>query len=565
MSRCIFNYIFYESFFFIITRIPLYLKLIFSCYFKKSNMFTRSKGKISDTEYRNLLGRDKKNNINKKENSQNTPDNDADEEDFLNECFDYVLGSLKGGNDVAIVTSAMEKILQELKIKDINLEKIKMLRTRQKKQNSYDKYDKKYITYVYGSISDYDSDIEGEKDIKYCDDDDIVRYFRLLDENAKKRFVEKIDEIHKKCIKQMPVLLQILDSNLDPFIKIKARKMHERHNPKCKEWAKRLLTIPFGEYATLHLNKKSNTKREISKYLLTSHSTLNEVVYGHKQAKNQIIQIISNMICNPHTTGHVFGIQGPPGNGKTTLLKNGLSKVMGRPFEMIQLGGMSDSSYLVGHSFTYDGSQYGRIVQCLIHSECMNPIIYFDELDKVSKTDKGKEITGILTHLTDPSQNMYFQDKYFSGVNIDVSKAIIVFSFNDIKKIDRILLDRIRVINTKGFGSKDKIQIAHKFLLPDIYKNINFDSNNLVWNHDVLQYVILHYTKEEGVRELKRCLDTIITRINMLSLIDEKDYKTIDISFKIKPFRFPLRLSIDMINILLEKPKQNDPPLSMYM
>ena len=363
----------------------------------------------------------------------------------------------------------------------------------------------------------------------------------------------------------MPVLLQILDSNLDPFIKIKARKMHERHNPKCKEWAKRLLTIPFGEYTTIHLNKESNTKRDISNYLLQSHNTLNEVVYGHKQAKNQIIQIISNMICNPHTTGHVFGIQGPPGNGKTTLLKNGLSKVMGRPFEMIQLGGMSDSSYLIGHSFTYDGSQYGRIVQCLIHSECMNPIIYFDELDKVSKTDKGKEITGILTHLTDPSQNMYFQDKYFSGVNIDVSKAIIVFSFNDITKIDRILLDRIRVINTKGFGSKDKIQIAHKFLLPDIYKNINFDSNNLVWSHDVLQYIILHYTKEEGVRELKRCLDTIITRINMLSLIDEKDYKTIDISFKIKPFRFPLRLSIEMINILLEKPKQNEPPLSMYM
>ena len=101
------------------------------------------------------------------------------------------------------------------------------------------------------------------------------------------------------------------------------------------------------------------------------------------------------------------------GNGKTTLLKNGLAKVLKRPFEMIQLGGASDSSFLAGHSFTYEGSQYGRIVDILIKTKTLNPIIYFDELDKISMTEKGKEIIGILTHITDPSQNQHYQDKYF--------------------------------------------------------------------------------------------------------------------------------------------------------
>ena len=111
------------------------------------------------------------------------------------------------------------------------------------------------------------------------------------------------------------------------------------------------------------------------------------------------------------------------GNGKTTLVKEGIAKAINRPFAFIALGGASDSAFFDGHSYTYEGSHWGRIVDILIESKCMNPIIYFDELDKISESAKGDEIVHLLTHLTDPSQNALFQDNYFPGIHLNLSKA----------------------------------------------------------------------------------------------------------------------------------------------
>ena len=222
------------------------------------------------------------------------------------------------------------------------------------------------------------------------------------------------------------------------------------------------------------------------------------------------------------------------GNGKTTLLKNGLAKVLNRPFHLIQLGGVSDSSFLAGHSYTYEGSLWGKIVDVITQSRCMNPIIYFDELDKISETNKGSEIISILTHLTDSSQNSHFQDKYFSGIDIDLSNVIFVFSFNHAEKINKILLDRINIIYTKGFNTLDKIKITRQFLIKEICDNINFNSDNIEISDDTLQYIINNYTKEEGVRSLKKCLHSIYSKINLLSMIAKEDYQNFNISYKIK-------------------------------
>ena len=135
-------------------------------------------------------------------------------------------------------------------------------------------------------------------------------------------------------------------------------------------------------------------------------------------------------------TGYCLGFEGPPGTGKTSLAKKGISQCLvdngnTRPFAFIALGGSSNGSTLEGHNYTYVGSTYGKIVEILIETQCMNPIIYIDELDKISKTENGKELIGILTHMTDPSQNEQFSDKYFSGINIDLSKVLFIFSYND--------------------------------------------------------------------------------------------------------------------------------------
>ena len=131
--------------------------------------------------------------------------------------------------------------------------------------------------------------------------------------------------------------------------------------------------------------------------------------------------------------------------GKTTLAKklaNCLKDKNGdaRPYSFIAIGGSSNGSTLDGHNYTYVGSTWGKIVDILIEKKCMNPIIFIDELDKVSKTEHGKEIIGILTHLIDSTQNDSFQDKYFSNIDLDLSKALFIFSYNDVELIDKILL-----------------------------------------------------------------------------------------------------------------------------
>ena len=282
-----------------------------------------------------------------------------------------------------------------------------------------------------------------------------------------------------------------------------------------------------------------------------------------------ILQVIGKWIRNPNSQGNVLGIQGPMGNGKTTLVKDGISSAIGRPFAFIALGGASDSAYFDGHSYTYEGSHWGRIIDILIDSKCMNPIIYFDELDKVSETYKGDEIIHLLTHLTDPSQNSLFQDNYFPGIHLDLSKALFIFSFNDELKIDRILKDRMYVINTKGFKPEDKISICRNYLLPELMETFLFKGDDLIISDETLLYIIDRYTgKEEGVRNLKRCLETIISKINIYNLSQngKESEENVKMNFKIKEFALPLTVTIDIVQELLSVKSDNDkPPEHMYM
>ncbi|MBT5491305.1 AAA family ATPase [bacterium] len=198
---------------------------------------------------------------------------------------------------------------------------------------------------------------------------------------------------------------------------------------------------------------------------------------------------------------------------------------MNRPFEFISLGGCTDSSYLEGHDYTYEGAKWGKIVDVLIKSQCMNPIIYFDELDKISKTEKGDEIINVLMHLIDTSQNHHFTDKYFSELSFDLSKAIFVFSYNNVEDINPILLDRIVNIELKGFNTSDKIKIANNYLIKKIEDDIGLDRGSIKISDKVLEFLIDNYTSEDGVRKLKERLYFIFREINLRRLRDVKSIK----------------------------------------
>jgi ATP-dependent Lon protease len=204
------------------------------------------------------------------------------------------------------------------------------------------------------------------------------------------------------------------------------------------------------------------------------------------------------------------------GTGKTTLIKHGISKILNRPFAFITLGGSSDGAFLEGHSYTYEGSTYGKIVDILIQSKVSNPVIFFDELDKVSQSDKGDEIIGILTHLIDSTQNTQFHDKYFSELDFDVSKCLFVFSYNDEEQVNPILKDRMTVIDIPGYGNSDKISIARDYLIPEMNREYSL---LIEWTDSLIELLIEKTEKESGVRNLKRSLDTVYSKLNLVRIL----------------------------------------------
>lgn len=262
------------------------------------------------------------------------------------------------------------------------------------------------------------------------------------------------------------------------------------------------------------------TVENMGKYIENVRTTLDSAVHGHASAKRQIERIIGQWITG-ESSGYCFGFEGPPGVGKTSLAKHGLAKCLtnengeSRPFAFIAMGGSSNGSTLEGHNYTYVGSTWGKIVDILMDKKCMNPIIFIDELDKISNTDHGREIVGILTHLIDSTQNDCFQDKYFSGIDLDLSKALFIFSYNNPEAVDRILLDRIHRVKFKHMTLDEKLTICNDYLLPEMYKKMGLSKNVIQFSEENLKYIIERYTCEPGVRKLKELLFEIIGEMNI--------------------------------------------------
>lgn len=207
---------------------------------------------------------------------------------------------------------------------------------------------------------------------------------------------------------------------------------------------------------------------------------------------------------------------------------------------------------------------WGKIVDLLIQCKSMNPVIYFDELDKISDTPKGEEIVGILTHLTDTSQNNQFHDRYFSEINFDLSRCLFIFSYNDESKVNRILLDRMYRIQTKGYDQAQKTTIANNYLLPKILEQIVFKTEDITISEDTMHYIITHHTdKEDGVRTLKRCLEIIYTKLNLYRLMKPgTNLFENDMSIKVA---FPMQVTPEIVDKLIKKELESGGWKNMYL
>ena len=367
--------------------------------------------------------------------------------------------------------------------------------------------------------------------MKYDKDEKL--YYESLEANKKAKIDKLEDKISKLNNIIVPLRFRVLESNLPLHNKaliinkiedlFSNKLMGGSEITKYSNWVNSALKIPFKKYKKLPLDITSSNNEDIGNYLVDVKKTLDTAVYGHTKTKEQIIQIIAQWITNPSSTGNCIGIEGVMGNGKTTLVKNGIAKAIDRPFAFITLGGCSDASFLEGHNYTYEGSMWGKIVDVLIQCKCMNPVFYFDELDKVSETPKGEEIINTLIHLTDSSQNSQFSDKYFNGIPLDLSKSLFIFSYNDKTKINPILLDRLICIKTDDFKTEDKIEIAKNYLLKEIFDQLTIDKENYNISNENLEYIIENYTDEGGVRTLKKHLFSIFSKLNLLKLTKHDD------------------------------------------
>jgi ATP-dependent Lon protease len=237
------------------------------------------------------------------------------------------------------------------------------------------------------------------------------------------------------------------------------------------------------------------------------------------------------------------------GVGKTSFAKNAIAKVLNRPFQFFSLGGASDVSNFVGHSYTYEGSIWGRIADSLMHAGTMNPVFYFDELDKVSTTPHGEEIVSMMIHMTDRSQNSEFHDRYFSGVDFDLSQCLFVFSLNDIEKVHPILRDRMTIINCDGYNEKDKKEILKGYVWPELLERLRFTTDEISLTDDAIDYIIHEFsTSEKGVRTLIRTVETLITRLNMLRVSSDESMKEYPFYMDVT---FPLTIDETIVKTLL--------------
>jgi len=403
-----------------------------------------------------------------------------------------------------------------------------------------------------------------------------LEYFKTKLSNKEQcRIMNEMKDINAMINIDKPYRLTLLESSIPPkykatvMQKLNVLRSMEPGDPeyyKIKHWVDMFMRVPFGQYKNMDV-KMSDGVDVCSRFIVDAKMTLDNCVYGLDDAKLQILQMVGQWIANPKAMGTSIAINGPPGTGKTTLIKDGISKILGREFAFIALGGAGDSSYLEGHSYTYEGSSWGKIIQILVDSKCMNPVIYFDELDKVSGTPRGDEIIGILTHLTDTTQNGQFHDKFFSEIDFDLSKCLFIFSYNDETKVNPILLDRMYRIQTKGYNTKEKVVIARKYLLPKIREQVNFAEDEIIIPDETLQYIISNKTltkDESGVRNLKRCLEIVHTKLNLFRLLQcDSDILKKDIELVVQ---FPMTVSNKDVDVLIKnEEKQNQSLLSMYI
>lgn len=355
---------------------------------------------------------------------------------------------------------------------------------------------------------------------------ELVEQYQIMKSNSVGTYT--YNEARKRICKELEMASggektyeqKIEESSMTKEMKMKLLDEVRNMDKKDSEYKKRVSWLEFvlklpTKKRELPVKPDDNFEK-LQEFSQLIRARLDNACYGMDEVKDHIIDFIFKKIANPNSTKHILALCGPKGVGKTQLAQ-ALADVLQLPIVKICLGGATDSSKLIGHSYTYIGSIPGEIAAGMVQAECVNPIVYLDEVDKVCvRNGKYSEINGVLTHLLDPVQNTAFVDEYV-GMPIDLSQVFWILTFNDEKLIDPIVRDRMKIIDVPGYKLADKIQISKHHLIPTIKRNLNI-KGELELPDGLIGDIIGLTEKEEGVRSLLRNLEFLFERLNRLRL-----------------------------------------------
>jgi hypothetical protein len=440
--------------------------------------------------------------------------------------------------------------------------------------------------------------------------EELIKKFSVVEQEQKKILEvysreEEIKSVEEgKLFSDDELKEKILYSNFSDDIKkiifkkyqrMKLLSYHDSDRDKIHNWLENVLSLPQRSSHSVLDGFLTCTPDEISKKFLNLRATLDKNIYGMSDAKDLIISIIANWYTNPNATSCSIGLVGPPGVGKTDLIRS-TAMSFGMAFEQISLGGVRDSAFIEGHSSTYVGAQPGIIVKSLQKMKCNNGIIFLDEIDKLAETEHGMEVQYSLLRVVDFTQNKEFIDHFMPEIPVDLSKIFFIYSLNDKNSINKILLDRLHLIEIDGYTKDEKVKIVRNHSLPKICKNIGLVYENssmnesmnsaenenmsnggslnqfensppintlspykIIISDDLINYIINcvdcdKLNENTGMREINNSFEYILRKLNYYELTQQQININTNINVRVK---YPFILTNEMVDFLFMHKKMN--------
>lgn len=398
-----------------------------------------------------------------------------------------------------ILTNLEEKLLKliDLIAQEIEANKIQK-EIKNKVHSRIDKVNKEYF------LKEQLKQIQKELGSDSQKEDEVRDYYKKLE--SKKKFMH--EDAYKEIKKQIEKFERIHQDNSEASM--------------IQTYIETALDVPFEKVA-----KKKLDIKEVAKQLNHDHYALNKPKERIEEyfAVRELLE--KRGIADKDGAKVILCLYGPPGVGKTSLA-NSVAKALKRELIRIALGGLEDVNELRGHRRTYIGAMPGRITQGLIEAKQINPVVVLDEIDKLNRSFRG-DPSAVLLEILDPEQNSKFRD-YYLNFNLDLSKVIFIATANDISNIPAPLRDRMEFIELSSYTPNEKFHITKKYLIPDELKKHGLKSSELDINDETIELIISEYTRESGVRNLRRKIAELCRKSAKKLLLE--DIKKVSINVK---------------------------------